>query len=75
MKLSVESVAQLLGCNKSSVSRWAKGTLTPSEGRIAKLAEIYGSWEFVHGNPNFGLDTRKKGKKKEEMDGDSNAGK
>lgn len=68
---SLEDVARMLGCNRSSVSRWERNLLVPSEARIEKLAEIFGTWEFVHGNPNFGLDTRKKGKK-EEMDGNGN---
>lgn len=68
--LSLEDVARMLGCNRSSVSRWEKETLTPSEPRIKKLAELLGTWEFVHGNPNFGLDLRKKAKReKEETDG------
>lgn len=58
--LSMLDVATALGCNKSSVSRWEQGTLTPSEERIFKLAELLGSWEFVTGNPNHGKDTRRK---------------
>lgn len=60
---SMDDVAKALGCNKSSVSRWEQERLVPSEERINKLAEMYGTWAFVQGNPNYGKDTRRKARK------------
>ena len=62
--LSIIDVAVALGCNKSSVSRWEMGRLVPSQERIEKLAEIYGTRQFIRGNPNYGQDLRQLKRKK-----------
>src|ERR1017187_964661 len=49
---SLGQVAQYLGCNKSSVSRWEQGTLVPSEDRIFKMAKWFKTQEFIVENPN-----------------------
>lgn len=56
--MSMEDVAKALsGCNvtvnKSSVSRWEQGRLAPSEERIFKMAEMFGTMAFVIGNPDY----------------------
>lgn len=47
---SMEEVAEALGCNKSSVSRWEQSKLQPSEQRIKKMAEMFGTVDFVQVN-------------------------
>lgn len=49
-QISMDEVAEMLGCNKSSVSRWEQGRLQPSEARIQKLTEILGTVNFVQAN-------------------------
>ena len=45
---SLDEVASWFpGMNKSSVSRWEQGILTPSEDRILKLVQMFGTSEFV----------------------------
>ena len=70
---SMEWVAEQLGCNKSSVSRWEQEVLVPSEVRIFKLAELLGSMAFVIGNPTHGKDKRPKARKKEASDDNGNS--
>ena len=45
--LSMDDVANHLGCNKSSVSRWEQGTLNPSEERIMELVKLYRCGDFI----------------------------
>ena len=49
-KLSMDEVAEDLGCNKSSVSRWEQGKLQPSEKRIRRMVDLYGTSDFVRAN-------------------------
>lgn len=49
-QLSMDEVAEVLGCNKSSVSRWEQGRLQPSESRILRLVELLGVKDFVRAN-------------------------
>jgi DNA-binding transcriptional regulator YiaG len=51
--MSMEDVARNLGCNKSSVARWERGGLTPSEERIDKMTKMFKTWGFVIGNPDY----------------------
>lgn len=53
LKMSLESIALQLGCDRSQVSRWEQGQLTPSEGRILRLTQILGTQSFVRENPQF----------------------
>lgn len=48
--LSLQDVADHLGCNKSSVSRWEQGTLTPTEERITKMVKLFKRGDFVIAN-------------------------
>jgi len=48
--LGTIEVAKLLGCGKSSVSKWEMEYLIPSEERILKLVELYGTAEFLDWN-------------------------
>jgi transcriptional regulator with XRE-family HTH domain len=50
---SMEEVAEALGCNKSSISRWEQESLVPSEERIFKMAEMFKTMAFVIGNPDY----------------------
>lgn len=45
--LSMDAAAVLIGCNKSSVSRWEQGKLVPSVQRMFSLAKIYGTQGFI----------------------------
>ena len=47
--LSMQAVVDAMndGCNRSSVSRWEQGVLTPSIVRMEKLAELYGTRAFI----------------------------
>lgn len=38
------------GCNKSTISRWEQGIWNPSEERLWKLVEIFGTTEFIRLN-------------------------
>lgn len=49
-QMSMDDVAEVLGCNKSSVSRWEQGKLQPSETRIQKLTQLLGTVDFVRAN-------------------------
>lgn len=51
--LSLQDVANHLGCNKSSVSRWEQGTLTPTEERITKMMKLFKRGDFVIANKNL----------------------
>lgn len=44
---SLEDVAQYLGCNKSSVSRWEQGSLVPSESRILQMVMFFNNHSFL----------------------------
>lgn len=48
--LSATEVARRIGCNKSSISLWEQEKLTPSEERLLKLVEMYGTAEFLDWN-------------------------
>lgn len=49
---SLDEVAAACGCNRSSVSRWEQGKLTPSEERIAAMIKFLGTDVFVVENTN-----------------------
>ena len=48
--LSSTEVARRLGCNKGSVCKWEQEYLIPSEERLLKLVEMYGTAEFLDWN-------------------------
>lgn len=47
VNMSLQEVANVLGCNKSQVSRWEQGTQMPSEERIYKMVKMFGTGIFV----------------------------
>jgi DNA-binding transcriptional regulator YiaG len=52
--LTLVEVAREMGVHKSTISRWENGKVTPTDIDITRLAELYGMWGFIHGNPKFG---------------------
>ena len=55
MRLSIEGVADKLGCNASSVSRWEQGKLQPSPFRLRALEKLYKTQNFVRLNEKASL--------------------
>ena len=50
-QLSMEDlVKEFPGCNKSTVSRWEQGILSPSIERLLKLVTLFGTNDFVRLN-------------------------
>ena len=48
--LSGSEVARRLGCNKGHITKWETELLTPSEERLFKLIEMYGTTDFLEWN-------------------------
>ncbi len=50
-QLSMEDLVQgFPGCNKSTVSRWEQGVLSPSTERLFMLVDLLGTHDFVRLN-------------------------
>lgn len=49
MRLEDVVIALGDGCNRSSVSRWERGKLNPSEERVLKMIDIFKRGDFVLG--------------------------
>jgi len=58
VRMKMSDLAVKLGCGKSSVSKWEMGRLVPSEERIRKMVEIFGTNSFVRVNPGYGKKRR-----------------
>lgn len=54
LDVSLKVLADRLGCNQGSVSKWEQGKLVPSEERIWKMVEMFGTNSFVKVNPEYG---------------------
>lgn len=60
------------GCPKSSVCRWELERLVPSEERIRKMAELFGTKSFIKANPNYGKKvTRRRGPRVKKVEGEA----
>lgn len=49
--LSLDEVSELLSLNKGTISKYEQGRIQPSEERICRLAELFGTDDFVTVNP------------------------
>jgi transcriptional regulator with XRE-family HTH domain len=49
-QVSMEELAGKLECNKAQISRWEQGQFIPSQERIFKMIELFGTSNFVRLN-------------------------